>query len=150
MKPQDVFHCQCCGVCCRGEGGIFIRPEDATGPARLLGISAREFIDRYTKPRHGLLMILTDADGWCLLHDRENHFCRIHEAKPQMCRDWPFFFGMLNNRQGFEDAKAACPGIHPDAEWEDFILLHQTTGGEMPPRSYIQPPSHRESETDDQ
>ena len=136
-KIKDVFDCQCCGVCCRGDGGIFIKPDQAAGPARILGISEEEFIDRYTEPRHGLLSLRSGEDGYCLLHDQETHTCRIHEAKPPMCRDWPFFFGMLDHPSGFEAAKNNCPGIRPDATWEEFVAWHRENIGRMPPKSYI-------------
>ncbi|MFH1136453.1 MAG: YkgJ family cysteine cluster protein [Pseudomonadota bacterium] len=137
MKPKEVFDCQCCGVCCRGEGGIYLPPEDAAGPAGLLGIAVPEFIETYTTPQYGLLALRTDAEGFCLFHDQESHHCRIHPVKPRMCRDWPFFWGPLNDQQGFEDAKNACPGIPPGTEWEDFKAYHREAIKDMPPRSYI-------------
>ena len=136
---REVFKCQLCGDCCRGEGGIFIRPEDADGPAEILGLSPEEFIRAYTEPRHGLLSLKIDQDGFCLLHDREKHTCRIHQAKPRMCRDWPFFWGMLNDAQGFEDARQACPGFLKDVTWEEFLDWHREHVGEWPPRTYLFP-----------
>ena len=138
MPPEKtVFNCRLCGDCCRGEGGIFIRPDQAEGPARIMGLQTREFIERYTEPRHGFLSIKTDAEGWCLLHDRQKHFCLIHEHKPPMCRDWPFFHGPLTRRTAFVDAKAACPGLREDATWEEFKEEHRITFGEAPPATYI-------------
>ena len=134
---QNVFDCQCCGVCCRGEGGIYLPREDAPGPAGLLGISVEEFIREYTRPQYGQLALRTDEQGFCLFHDHETHRCRIHQVKPRMCRDWPFFWGALNNRQGFEDAKDACPGICPETDWEDFKAYHRDAIRVQPPRSYI-------------
>ena len=135
---REVFKCRICGECCRGEGGIFIRAEDAAAPARLLGLSADEFIRRFTRPRHGMLSIKTDADGYCLMADRENKTCRIHQAKPAMCRDWPFFHGPLNDKDAFEDAKAACPGIDPEATWEEFVQYHRVHIKIMPAQSYFE------------
>ncbi len=114
-----------------------MQPDEVSGPAGLLGLSEEEFTRTYTEPRHGVLSIKTDLDGFCLFHDRETHFCLIHGSKPRMCRDWPFFYGPLASRQGFEDAKNACPGINPEATWEDFVECHRRLGGEMPPRTYI-------------
>lgn len=137
MESTGVFECQCCGVCCQGEGGIFIRPEEVRAIAHFLNLSETEFRTRYTEIRHGMLSFKTDGDGFCLVHDRECHVCRIHEVKPRMCRDWPFFHGMLASRQGFEDAKDACPGICRDATWEDFLEYHRRHIGEKPPLTYI-------------
>jgi uncharacterized protein len=137
VSQNKVFNCKVCGVCCQGEGGIYLDPEAVAGPAGLMGLSGDEFKAMYTEPKYGRLALKTDADGYCLLHDRENHSCVIHAFKPPMCRDWPFFHGILQNRQAFEDAKNACPGIRPDATWEDFIRFHRVSVGTMPVKSYI-------------
>jgi Fe-S-cluster containining protein len=137
MKTQDVFDCQVCGVCCQGQGGIFITRDEAPGPAKLLGLTTEEFIRLYTEPRHGLLSLKIDDDGYCLLHDKQHHTCRIHAAKPPMCRDWPFFWGMLNNEEAFLAAKNNCPGIRPNVTWEEFKAWHKKHIKTMPPKSYI-------------
>ena len=137
MEVKEVFDCKLCGVCCQGEGGIYLESEKADAPARILGLTTKEFKEIYTEPKYGLLSLKTDGDGYCLLHDRQTHTCRIHEAKPRMCRDWPFFYGMLSVRQAFEDAKDACPGIRPEASWEDFLEYHRIHVGGWPARSYI-------------
>ena len=137
MKNKKVFECRCCGTCCQGQGGIFIPPEEAAGLARILGLRPEEFIELFTTPKHGLLSIKTDEDGFCLLLDREKNICRVHEVKPVMCRDWPFFYGPLKSRQGFEEARVACPGINPDIDWEDFVEYHRTHIRTMPPITYL-------------
>ena len=133
----EVFDCQCCGECCQGQGGIYLEEAAAGAAGGLLGLTAEEFTARFTKPKYGLLELQTDQDGYCLLHDRDNHTCRIHQAKPPMCRDWPFFWGMLHSREAFEDAKEACPGLKPEASWEDFLEYHRRHIRELPPASYI-------------
>ncbi len=137
MRTEKIFECRCCGDCCRGEGGIYIQVDEARAPAQLLGLTAEQFIERYTEPKYGQLSLKTDQDGYCLLHDREKHFCRIHQAKPPMCSDWPFFSTMLDDKDGFEEAKAACPGIPKDLTWEDFVAYHKKHIGKRPPDSYI-------------
>ncbi|MEW5724510.1 MAG: YkgJ family cysteine cluster protein [Thermodesulfobacteriota bacterium] len=135
--PDEIFICQRCGECCRGQGGIFLRPAEVGGPARVLGLRPEEFIRRFTEPRHGLLSVKTDAEGYCLLLDRETRTCRIHGAKPPMCRDWPFFHGVLEHREGFEAAKSCCPGLASETTWEEFRVWHGRHVGTRPPRSYV-------------
>ena len=134
---KEVFACQVCGNCCRGEGGIFINYRQAEILARFLGLPVDDFIERYTNPRHGLLDIKTDADGFCLFHDRQKHICGVHEVKPDMCRDWPFFHGMLAEPEGFKIAKFNCPGILPEATFEDFKKYHAEKIRCRPPVSYL-------------
>jgi Fe-S-cluster containining protein len=135
MEP--VFDCRACGECCRGEGGIFLSKALARDAAGLLNQSLDEFIQAYTERRHGRLSLRVDADGWCLLHDRATHYCRIHGAKPRMCRDWPFFYGPLNHSEGFQAARGNCPGIRADATWEEFREEHRRSGADDPPRTYM-------------
>ncbi|MEW6263424.1 MAG: YkgJ family cysteine cluster protein [Thermodesulfobacteriota bacterium] len=134
---EDVFECRGCGECCRGEGGIFIAPDAVEAPARLLGVPFVDFVSRYTEPRHGLLSLKTDQDGYCLLLDRRTNICLIHAAKPVMCRDWPFFYGPLHFREGFEAAKNNCPGIRPEVTWEEFVGWHNRRSRYRPPASYL-------------
>ena len=134
---MEVFNCICCGECCQGQGGIYLVEDRAEAAGALLGLTAAEFTARFTKPKYGLLELQTDQDGYCLLHDRDHHTCRIHQAKPEMCRDWPFFWGMLQSRSAFEDAKEACPGLNPEASWEDFLDYHRRHIKMLPKSSYI-------------
>jgi len=137
MSVKKVFECRQCGTCCRGRGGIYLTFDRAKEAAALLGLSVEEFSARFTEPQYGLLSIKTDAEGYCLMLDRETGLCRIHQAKPPMCRDWPFFHGLLQDRQVFEEAKAACPGIDPESSWEEFKAWHKEKIGKMPPQNYF-------------
>jgi len=139
MEAKSVFNCRRCGECCRGEGGIYIRPEEVAGPARLLDLSEKAFIAEYTEPRYGQLALKTNEEGFCLMQDPKTGACRIHAYKPPMCRDWPFFYGILGNRDGFEAAKQACPGIAAEASWEEFVQYHRRYIRSMPPRNYFDP-----------
>ncbi|MBU2547315.1 MAG: YkgJ family cysteine cluster protein [Proteobacteria bacterium] len=146
MTIRTVFECRCCGECCHGKGGIYIHPRDAAGPARLLGLTVEAFIDEYTEPQYGLLSLKTDPEGYCLMLERRRGTCRIHEDKPRMCRDWPFFHGPLNDRDVYEEAKAACPGLVPEATWEEFVEYHRVHVGRRPPSDYFD--IHQQEEPD--
>ena len=57
---MKVFHCRCCGACCRWEGQVRYLPEEGRKIAEFLGISEEELIQRYTKlarDRRGLVHI---------------------------------------------------------------------------------------------
>lgn len=87
------FHCKRCGACCRVKGGI-VRLSDAeiTRLAAALGLDEQSFIDRYTtlSPDRHSLVLLDQADGAsCILLD-ETGSCRVHDAKPDQCRNFPF------------------------------------------------------------
>ena len=134
---KEVFKCHMCGQCCRGEGGIYLPRDKAEGPAGLLGISTEDFIEHFTEPKYDMLALRIDKDGYCMLFDRDSCTCGIHSVKPEMCRDWPFFYGILQDREAFEDAKEGCPGFLPDVTWEDFVEYHRVHIKILPSRSYI-------------
>lgn len=126
-----------CAACCQGQGGIYFSPEQAAQAAALLGLPAEEFTARYTRPAHGLLGLGTGDDGRCLLH-APGQGCLVHEKKPWACRSWPFFHGPLSSPEGFLAVKNFCPGIHPQATWEDFKAFHARYIGVDPPPSHLE------------
>lgn len=98
------FVCQRCGNCCRAPGYVHLLPGEGEVIAALLGISERNFFDRYTRltaDRRGLS--LTEAsDGSCIFLQPDN-LCRIDAAKPAQCRDYPALWNS-------ELLDAACAG----------------------------------------
>lgn len=95
-----------------------LRPEQIGPAAALLGLDEEEFIARFCEPREGAFSVLCDQDGQCRLLGPEG--CRIHQAKPDICRRWPFFEALLNDPDAFEEAKLICPGLDPEASHEEF------------------------------
>lgn len=114
-----VFECQRCNTCCTGQGGIYLKPEQAPGAAAELGMGEDEFIERFCRPRDGLYEIICNDQGACALLGPEG--CTIHAHKPEICRRWPFFPGMLKHPGALEEAKLACPGIAKDATHAEFL-----------------------------
>jgi hypothetical protein len=118
------FECQRCGVCCKGKGGIYLEKEEIPAAAQLLDLTEKEFIESFCLPRDGKYEIQTDAKGVCILFGPKG--CRIHQAKPGICRQWPFFPAMLKYKGALEEAKLACPGIDPKVSHEDFVAYYET------------------------
>jgi Fe-S-cluster containining protein len=90
--PVTAFKCHQCGNCCRGDGYVEMTDKDITAAADHLGIAKAEFLSTYalrdaaTKTWH--LRDQGDAEQSCIFLEKEGG-CRIHEAKPQQCRDFP-------------------------------------------------------------
>ncbi|MBW2090769.1 MAG: YkgJ family cysteine cluster protein [Deltaproteobacteria bacterium] len=137
MALREVFNCRRCGACCQGQGGIYIRPDDAVEIGRVLGLSADQFVRCYTEPRGERLALKTGPDGFCLMYDAEIRGCRIHEVKPVMCRAWPFYLAPLRDRHEFEIVKNNCPGIKREAGWEDFVAYYRAHQDALPLPSEI-------------
>jgi Fe-S-cluster containining protein len=108
-----------CGACCEGAGGIVVSPEDALRLSRFLDLSLEEFHDRYTEPSGTKRRLVSDGRGRCVLF-RDGAGCGVHEAKPAVCKAWPFFRGNLMDPVSLSMAKDFCPGIDRDVPHDVF------------------------------
>ncbi len=97
-----AFCCQRCGACCRVPGFVRITESDASALSAALGLSVEQFIADYTdlSPSRTGLVLKGDPQGACLFLTDEN-LCRVHQARPQQCRDYP-------ERWRSEDIEAVC------------------------------------------
>lgn len=114
------FACQRCGHCCEGSGGIVVSNADLERLCVHFGINADGFADRYGQRRGGKLHVRSGADGCCVFFVR-GHGCGVHEARPDICRAWPYFRGNLSDSGSFAMAKLFCPGIPERQSHEDFV-----------------------------
>jgi Fe-S-cluster containining protein len=117
---MKVFECKQCGECCYGEGGILLQPEETEKIADFLGLTCASFIALHCEERHDRLYIRSASNGYCAFFDRDRQ-CLIHPVKPGPCSLWPFYPALLKDRSTWDQAKEACPGINPEASFEDFV-----------------------------
>ena len=117
---MKVFECKLCGECCHGKGGISINANEMEEIASFMNIGKESFANKYTYNSNGRVSIRSGEDGYCIFYDAEAR-CLIHPVKPEICRKWPFFPANIKDRQSWEIARIACPGINPDASFEEFI-----------------------------
>lgn len=71
--------------------------------AAFLGLEPGSFTERYTRltaDRRGLALV-DQADKSCVFLSSDNR-CRIHDVKPQQCRDFPLLWS-------FPGVEAVCP-----------------------------------------
>jgi uncharacterized protein len=124
-NKSSVFHCQQCGDCCVGRGGIFVRPDEVSAMAVLLALPVGEF-NRLFVEASPMGPRLTVADGVCVFL-MPGGVCRVHPVKPFICRQWPFLPAILLDPDELENAKGACPGLDPACTHQDFreAALHQ-------------------------
>jgi Fe-S-cluster containining protein len=89
MEPE--FHCLRCGQCCRHEGEVRLVDGEATAIAESLGLEPADFAEQFTRLREDRLgLSLTDhPDGSCIFLEGTPPSCRIQEAKPRQCREFP-------------------------------------------------------------
>ena len=119
-----AFECKMCGTCCYGEGGIRLDEEDVVRISEFLGTAPKLFIDGYCETRNDRLYIKCGTDGYCIFHDEKKQ-CLIHTVSPLPCALWPFYPAIVNDRDTWQSAKEACPGINPDCPYEEFVRQAQ-------------------------
>jgi len=113
-----VFVCRRCGDCCNGQGGIVLCSKDSERLATHLGLSLFAFHAQYTEEVRGKRRLVCGGSGSCVFSSGCG--CSVHEAKPDVCRAWPFFRGNLTDPSSLAMAKAGCPGIHAAADFAGF------------------------------
>jgi Fe-S-cluster containining protein len=109
-----------CGTCCYGEGGITLQQNEIRRISVFLGIDQNSFLSGYCEKRNGRLSVKTGVDGFCVFYGGEGK-CLIHPVKPGICSLWPFYPAIVKDRDAWEIAKAACPGINPDCPFDEFV-----------------------------
>lgn len=82
--------CKQCGNCCQWGGHVHLINADIKKISKFLGVSEREFINKYTcltSNRQGLSLI-EHEDGRCIfLSDKS---CQVYQVRPAQCRDFPY------------------------------------------------------------
>jgi len=119
---MKAFECRMCGECCWGEG-ISLSKEEIRRISEFLKIGEEEFKRRYCKKKKQRYELLTRSSGYCIFlkEDGERKICMIHPVKPDLCKKWPFFKSIISDEDEWKMAKDACPGINPDAKFEEFV-----------------------------
>lgn len=126
---KKSFQCQMCGHCCYGSGGIVVGTKDLPRLLMYFNMEKEAFLKKYTKMTNAKPCLIVGADNYCLFF-KEGTGCTIHEARPNVCRAWPYFRGNLIDETSFEMAKEDCKGIvktvtHAEFAHDGFAYLEE-------------------------
>jgi uncharacterized protein len=113
------FACHRCGHCCSGGSGyVWLAEGEIERMADALGASVASFSARHVRTTHdprtgeartALREVANDGGRCTLLVGRNT--CSVYDARPAHCRAFPYWPSVMNTRDGFEAARATCPGI---------------------------------------
>jgi Fe-S-cluster containining protein len=90
---QESFQCKRCGECCKQEAIAFTE-SDVKNASQKMELSPLEFIERYGPVPINIpdnlkyYQLSTGTDGMCPFN--HDHECTIYDARPQVCRGFPF------------------------------------------------------------
>jgi len=87
----SAFACHQCGICCRWPGSVLLTKADITAISATLQLAEDDFIQRHTilSPNRRQLSLKEAPDGSCEFLGADNR-CRIYDARPKQCRDFPY------------------------------------------------------------
>lgn len=119
VEDTVVFHCQMCGHCCEGSGGIIVSPADLDRLSVFLQQTAEQVRERHLEKVGGKWR-LKSKNNKCIFFEA-GRGCTVHHGKPAVCRAWPFFRGNLLDSSSLDLARDYCPGIGRDVSHTDFV-----------------------------
>lgn len=107
---QDQIDCRACAECCRVTE-VQIVERDVEKLAKFLGLSEKEFVEKYTSvDEDGTPILKRNAQGCEFLSGNE---CTVYEARPGNCERFPHLLrgaGSLEARMwAFVDRATYCP-----------------------------------------
>lgn len=131
LDDTFAFHCTQCGKCCIEREDIMLNPLDLFKASKELGISLREFREKYCEAyigRNSLLPIIrllpTGNKRRCPL--LKNGRCMIHNAKPTMCAMYPLgrFVEMERDKDQIPIMSKNVNYLYKDPECGDKSEVH--------------------------
>ncbi len=110
------FDCQRCGNCCSGRGSVVrVSRRERAALARFLGLSIEDFEAQHTRATAAATVLLDkEGSAECEWLDRRPDGltgCRVNDAKPDQCRSYPFWPGVLRDQEAWDAEGAKCRGI---------------------------------------
>ena len=76
-------------------------------------------LSAFVRLENGKPGLKSGPDGYCVFF-RPGRGCCVHQARPDICRAWPFFRGNLADGVSYALAAGGCPGINRAAGYEEF------------------------------
>ncbi len=120
-RKDARFECQKCGGCCSGAPGyVFLSRADLVRLLRGFRLEFRVFLRDYC--------VLVDAGDSKVVSLREtkrirngkpsndcvflgDSGCTAYDFRPEQCRSYPFWFGVADDENAWNDEARSCPGI---------------------------------------
>ena len=106
-----AFACQRSGNCCAIPGGVVrVSPAEIQQIAQHLGLGEEALRSRYLEA-DGVTLRNGQGHRCVFLDDGTTAACSIYEARPQQCREWPFWPRLRTDADLLAQARRICPGI---------------------------------------
>ena len=113
------FSCTRCGNCCSGTpGSVLVNDAEIEELAAHLDLADPEFREIYTRPlRKGDVSLREKRNGECIFYrsaasEDAPRGCGVYLHRPQQCRTWPFWRGVVHSPERWAEEARGCPGMN--------------------------------------
>jgi uncharacterized protein len=142
----SAFLCKICGDCCKGDGSVFLYPEDIKAIADHLGTSIQDTVNKYAE--HVMLEIIEKTGSYLympylILKKKKSacifsgdNLCEIHGFKPYQCKNTPFVSEFFSDKSWRTYLKKSCPALGNMDEKDYSAYLEIGKQSEEAERSY--------------
>ncbi len=117
LISKTRFKCVRCGGCCAINGYVYTTLKDIPGIAKFLGLSIKDCRKRYTRKAGNRIVLKGTFRGSCPF--LKNRACVIYPVRPEQCRTFPFWKGILEDGAEFKDASTYCAALRKRAGIRD-------------------------------
>ncbi|PIE57578.1 MAG: Fe-S oxidoreductase [Desulfobulbus propionicus] len=121
VLSQKIFQCTRCGYCCHGATTVSLSPYDQERMAAALGITEEEARERYWRIT-GTVVQMQVVDGHCIFYDEQLRGCRVHQGRPERCREWPLHPSMIHDHTNYLTITESCPGLNTALSYQEFCV----------------------------
>ena len=115
----EIFSCVRCGSCCQGLTTVSLSVDDQQRMGQALGLAPAALRENYLRLTGNQVQMHT-RDGHCVFYEDG---CRVHEARPWRCAQWPLHPAILLDEANFTAIAESCPGINKNLGYQRFVLI---------------------------
>jgi len=111
-----IFSCARCGGCCHGQTTVSLTVDDQERIGQALCLTPSELREDYLRLTKNEAQMQI-RDGHCVFYEDG---CRVHEARPWRCAQWPLHPAILLDEANFTAIAESCPGIKKYLGYQRF------------------------------
>lgn len=126
---KDIFQCTRCGYCCHGETTVSLSEDDCRRMVVELGGDSEAVREKYWRVSldagGGEVVQMKTPDGRCIFYTEEDGLggCRVHNARPWRCGQWPLHPSILDDETNFNIIRNSCPGMNKELSYAEFTAI---------------------------
>lgn len=115
------WECQGSGKCCTSRGAygyVYLTLADQRRMAKVLRLTHKEFLKRYTKIHLGWRALKDPQEMGMKTHPQGDCIflvggksCGVYEGRPDHCRTWPFWPENMTPKAWAKEVASYCPGV---------------------------------------